>query len=206
LTAINLIDKMGELQEYGGKMDEVLIHKAIQFAAVKHKGQNRKVTAVPYISHIMEVYGYLAQSGCSDNVLAAGILHDTIEDTATTAEEIEKIFGREICEIVACESEDKSKSWRERKQTTIDRLGDSPLAVKQVCCADKLSNLLSIYLDRRDIGEKIWERFKADRDQIRWYYDGIIKELTQLNGFEPYEKLKDYYKKVFSAECRTTNA
>ena len=114
------------------------IHNAIIFASIKHQNQKRKGTNLPYIVHPMEVMQILTENGCSENVIVAGILHDTLEDTDTTPQEIEKEFGKDILAIVQSESEDKSKTWKERKQHTIDCLKTDSLETKLVCCADKL--------------------------------------------------------------------
>lgn len=98
------------------------IHNAIIFASIKHQNQKRKGTNLPYIVHPMEVMQILTENGCNENVIVAGILHDTLEDTDTTPQEIEKEFGKDILAIVQTESEDKSKTWKERKQHTIDCL------------------------------------------------------------------------------------
>ena len=123
------------------------IHDAIIFATLKHQNQKRKETEIPYIVHPMEVMQILTENGCSENVIVAGILHDTLEDTDTRPEEIEKRFGKEIRSIVQTECEDKSKTWKERKQVFIDCLKNDSLETKLVCCADKLSNARSMYAD-----------------------------------------------------------
>ena len=103
-------------------MNELLIQKAIIFATKKHEGQKRKGTDIPYIIHPMEVMQILTAMDCSQNVIIAGILHDTLEDTDTTPEEIKEVFGNAVLAIVQTESEDKSKTWKERKQRTVDEI------------------------------------------------------------------------------------
>ena len=153
---------------------EMLLHKAIEFAAVKHRNQLRKQSDTPYIVHPAEVMLFLTESGCDYDCIAAGILHDTLEDTETTYEELVAQFGVKIADLVASESEDKSKTWRERKQATVDRLKTASVEVKMICLADKLSNLQSMVYDYAKIGDKLWSRFGADRDSIAWYYRSII--------------------------------
>ena len=145
----------------------MLIHEAIEFAAVKHRNQVRKGTNTPYIVHPMEVMYILAGNGCDETVIAAGLLHDTVEDAGATLKEIEEKFGKEVADIVAAESEDKSKIWQERKQTTIDRLPNESFEAQLVCCADKLANVRSMYYDFQKIGEKLWERFNAPKEKRR---------------------------------------
>lgn len=166
-----------------------MIHEAIVFAAMKHAKQKRKGTNVPYFTHPAEVMQILTENGCSENAIVAGILHDVIEDTGTQPEEIKEKFGEKILKIVAAESEDKKKSWKERKQTTIDHLPEASLEVKLVCCADKLSNLRSMASDRKVIGEKLWERFKAGKSDVEWYYRGVAKALPDLAGYKMYGEM-----------------
>jgi Guanosine polyphosphate pyrophosphohydrolases/synthetases len=91
------------------------IQRAIIFATMKHREQKRKGTDIPYIVHPMECMQILSACGCPDNVIIAGILHDTLEDTDTTPQEILENFGKDVLEIVQNESEDKSKTWKEKK-------------------------------------------------------------------------------------------
>ncbi len=167
-----------------------LIHEAIIFAAKKHAGQMRKGTDIPYISHPMEVMQILTENRCSENVIIAGILHDTLEDTDTTPENICNLFGEEILSIVRSESEDKSKTWKERKQTTIDNLFGASPEVKLVCRADKLSNLRSMKADLATVGDTLWERFNAPKSDIEWYYK-IIGTCCVFDAM-PYEMIREY--------------
>ena len=148
----------------------VKIHKAIQFAVMKHVNQKRKGTDIPYIVHPMEVMQILSENGCKEDVVIAGLLHDTIEDTDATIDDIMANFGDVVARHVAFESEDKSKSWEQRKQDTIGRLKHCDFDSAICCLADKLSNIRAIYSDYNDIGDKLWDRFNKGRDQIAWYY------------------------------------
>lgn len=121
-----------------------MILKAIKFAAVKHENQKRKGVKLPFIVHPMEVMLLLLQENCNDKVVVAGILHDTIEDTNTTKEEIEKEFGKDVLNLVMFNTENKTKSWIERKTATINALSNATVEQKLVVCADKVSNLNSL--------------------------------------------------------------
>lgn len=156
---------------------DLRIHSAIIFATLKHRNQKRKGTDIPYIVHPMEVMQILTDMGCSENVIIAGILHDTLEDTDTKPEEIEKEFGKEVLAIVQTESEDKSKTWKERKQHTIDCLKNDSPETKLVCFADKFSNIRSMYADLQEKGAELWERFNAPKSDIEWYYRSIADAL-----------------------------
>jgi (p)ppGpp synthase/HD superfamily hydrolase len=141
------------------------------------------------------------ENGCDKGVVIAGILHDTLEDTQTTPDEIKSEFGKTVLEIVQSESEDKSKSWTERKRATILHMYSASFESKLVCCADKLSNLRSIYADLKIIGEKVWERFNAKKELIQWYYEEILKSLSEISDSNMYGELEILIENVFKLEC-----
>lgn len=172
------------------------IQKAIVFATLKHQNQKRKGTDIPYIVHPMEVMQILTDMRCNENIIIAGILHDTLENTATSPKEICDIFGQDILKIVQSESEDKSKSWKERKQNTINHLKDASPESKIVCFADKFSNIRSMLRDKENIGQQLWQRFNAHKEQIEWYYRSIANVLkeTKLDGFCDTKKFKELFK------------
>jgi len=184
-------------QVFIDKGHKELVHKAVVFATLKHAGTNRKGTNLPYITHPMEVMQILIAEGCSEVVVIAGILHDTLEDTKTTKKEILDLFGENILKIVAAESEDKSKTWKERKQNTIDNLPEESLEAKLVCCADKLANLRAMSADKKNIGEKLWERFNADKSDIAWYYHEVAAAMPELEKYRMYAELKRLLGEVF---------
>lgn len=177
------------------------IQRAIIFATLKHNGQVRKGTNIPYIVHPMEVMQILTSFKCTNDVIIAGILHDTLEDTETTPEEIKNNFGSKICEMVETESEDKSKTWKERKQTTIDSLNNMnsyELNTKGVIClADKLSNIKSMLRDKLEIGSKLWERFNARKDDIKWYYESILNVFKEKSLNYDITEFESVIKSVF---------
>lgn len=192
-----------------------LIRKAIYFAARAHcnvlvdgndepknigknyQVQVRKGTDIPYIVHPFEVWSILKENNCSTKVQVAGILHDVIEDAEIEEDVIEKEFGKDIRDLVATESEDKSKSWEERKQVTFDHLKDSSDETKMVCCADKLSNARSIAYDYKSLGEVVYDRFNRGKEQQAWYYKGIVNSLKSLSGMPMYEELCKVVKELF---------
>lgn len=183
------------------------IQEAIIFATLKHEGQKRKGTDIPYIVHPMEVMQILTAMGCLDDVVIAGILHDTLEDTDATPVEIGVQFGSKVLEIVQTESEDKSKTWKERKQHTLDHLQTASAETKIVCFADKLSNIRSIKRDFDAIGAELWKRFNAPKGNLAWYYTSFIPifEKIPANGLCDlnkarffFEEYKDLAESVFS--------
>jgi myo-inositol-1(or 4)-monophosphatase len=170
--------------------------KAVKFAAEKHAGQKRKGTDRPYITHPLKVKEILEDDNCEDKVIIAGILHDVLEDTDATPEEIEALFGAEVLSIIRAETEDKSKSWKERKSHTIEHLASAPLEVKLVCCADKLANLQDMADDYAEIGDKLWERFNAPdgKEDILWYYGEILNKIEKLKNYQMYKQYERLYR------------
>lgn len=176
-----------------------MIEKAIQFATKAHEGQFRKGTDRPYIVHPLEVGKILSEITDDDEVIAAGILHDTIEDCKEVTEEIlRQEFGERITELVLHESEDKKKSWKERKSTTIERLKTASLEVQYIGLADKLSNMRDIDRDYPVYKEELWKRFRMkDKQIIGWYYKEIQNSLYRLQGIPAYEEYCRLVKRNF---------
>lgn len=156
-----------------------MINKAIAFATKAHEGQVRKGTPRPYILHPIEVSEVVATITDEEEIIAAALLHDTIEDCEeVTYEILVQEFGERVAEIVAQESEDKTKSWAERKGHTIDSLRTAPQEVQMVALGDKLSNMRDIDRDYPECGEQLWDRFRMKNKQIiGWYYKGVLDSL-----------------------------
>lgn len=155
-----------------------LIEKAIILASKAHRNQVRKGSDIPYITHPFAVGILLQKANCSEEVITSGILHDTLEDTETTYEDLKETFGDRVANLVAAASEhDKTLSWEERKQHTIDMLKGASLEEVQVIVADKLHNLKSIRNDLNLYGESVWQRFKRGKHHQHWYYANIVQVL-----------------------------
>ncbi|CEG27068.1 metal dependent phosphohydrolase [Bacillus sp. B-jedd] len=162
-----------------------MIEKAFRVAGEAHDGQYRKLTKTPYITHPATVGIILQKYGYGEELIAAGILHDTAEDTDVTLEMIEMDFGSKVAEIVAgCSEPDKSLSWEERKEHTIEFLKGAPIEIRAVACADKLHNVRSIRYDVEKSGEEVWNRFKRGREKQEWYYRSLVESLGQQSSFE----------------------
>lgn len=190
------------------KTENEIINRAIDFAWQKHGsvqnkdgsiGQKRKGSGLPYIVHPLEVWNILRINNCSVTVQVAGLLHDTLEDTDTTPDEIRTLFGDDVLAIVQTESEDKSKTWKERKQHTIDTLAHDSIETMQVCAADKLSNIRAQLYDYKQIGDALFDRFNKESDPglQAWYYRGIVNALKPLSGMPMYEELKSTVEEVY---------
>lgn len=172
-----------------------MIEKAIAFATQAHEGQFRKGTTRPFIVHPLEVGQIVATMTDDEEIISAAFLHDTIEDCEeVTRELICHKFTERVAELVDQESEDKSKTWIERKGTTIERLKSAPWEVKIIALGDKLSNMRDIDRDYPESGDELWNRFRMkDKQMIGWYYKGILNSLQESMGemeaFEEYSRL-----------------
>lgn len=160
-------------------MSSMLI-RAFAFAAEKHKDQRRKnVEASPYINHPIALANVLANEGgiADENILCAAILHDTIEDTNTSADELRATFGEKIASIVLEVTDDKSISDKAvRKQLQIEHAPHISVEAKQVKLADKISNL-------RDILSSPPDGWSADRKQA--YFDWAQAVIAGVRGTNP---------------------
>lgn len=195
------IDLLKIWEKEKAESDAERLNRAIIFATEKHSGQFRKGTTIPYIVHPLEVLQILYSMRAETDLLIAGVLHDTVEDTDTSLDEIRELFGENVAMLVASNSEDKSKSWKERKQHTIDELAKAPTQVKMLVMADKLSNSRSIAIDYADIGDELWKRFNASKEMQAWYYSGIQDSLFGMQALpeceQAYWELVHLFKVVF---------
>lgn len=175
--------------------------KALEFAQKAHEGQVRKGTEIPYIVHPIEVGDIVATITDDEEIICAGILHDTIEDCKEVTHEcLTSLFSSRIADLVLSESEDKSKSWMERKAHTISYLKTCERAVKIIGLADKLSNMRDIDRDYPKEGEAFWNRFRMkDKEKIGWYYKGIRDSIQEeFQGIPAFEEYCALIEKNFS--------
>jgi guanosine-3',5'-bis(diphosphate) 3'-pyrophosphohydrolase len=152
---------------------------AIAFAAHKHRDQRRKdLVASPYINHPIGLANVLAnEAGIEDErILIAAILHDTIEDTETTEQELIRDFGKEVAEIVMEVTDDKTLSKAERKQLQIEHAATISRRAKVVKLADKICNL-------RDIANSPPADWSLERKQA--YFDWAKSVVDALRGVHP---------------------
>lgn len=187
------------------KADNKLLNEAIMYATRMHKKTVRKGTDMPYIVHPLEVMHILELMHADKQLMAAGVLHDTVEDTKATIEDIEKRFGKDVAELVAAHTEkDKSKPWKERKTEALEHLYDAPERVKMLVLADKLANIRAIVRDYEEQGDKLWERFNKGKKEQRWYYNKSVNALVALanneNTTELYQEFQSLVNNVFNED------
>ncbi len=187
-------------------MDKVT--KAIEFAAKAHDGMVRKKDKTPYILHPLEAAVIVGTMTDNQDVISAAVLHDVVEDTGITIEEIEEIFGVRVKALVESETEDKradlppENTWRIRKEESLEELtncGDTD--VLMLWLGDKLSNMRSFYRIWRNEGENMWQSFnQKDPEQQFWYYSTIAELTSPLRDFPAWQEYNKLLKTVFGRD------
>ncbi len=178
-----------------------LLDRAIIFAVNAHAGTERRGKGFPYIVHPMEAVEIVATITPDQELLAAAALHDTVEDTEVTVEQLRAEFGERIASLVASESDEmvdgvsEEDSWHDRKQAAIDRLAAATHDAKIVALGDKLSNMRAIARDYAMKGDELWKIFHAsDPKDHEWHYRGLadsLRELSDTFAFKEFEGLID---------------
>ena len=181
-----------------------LLDRAIIFAVHAHAGTERRGKGYPYIVHPMEAVEIVATMTSDQELLAAAVLHDTLEDTDVTLEQIRAEFGDRIASLVADESDvmpegmTEEASWHQRKQAAIDRLSKASRDAKIVALGDKLSNIRDIARDYAEIGDALWSRFHAkDPKDHEWHYRGLAEALHELEGTFAYNEFENLVNHIF---------
>ena len=166
-----------------------LIQKAAAFAARVHAGAVRKGGVIPYITHPLDAALIVSSITEDEELIAAAILHDTMEDAGVAFEELEREFGSRVAWLVAGETEDKSRPWKERKQATIDYLKQADTDARILALGDKLSNLRSTARDYLLMGDQVFERFNMKEKRWQgWYYTSLIEGFWELKQFPEYRE------------------
>ena len=188
-------------------LDTELLDRAIVFAVRAHAGTERRGKGFPYIVHPMEAVEIVATMTRDQELLAAAALHDTVEDTDTTVEQIRAEFGDRIASLVASESDtvvegvSEEDSWHTRKQAAIDRLAQAPHDAKIVALGDKLSNMRAIARDYAQQGDALWNLFHAkDPKDHEWHYRGLAESLRELQDTFAYQEFEQLINQVFGQD------
>lgn len=166
---------------YGEKFEQ-----ALSYAARLHQQQKRKGTETPYVTHLLAVAAIVGENGGTEDEVVAALLHDAIEDTDATEEELAARFGRWVADIVAACSDADTKPkppWRGRKRRHVEHVREAPTPVRLVVAADKLHNartlLAGLRATEESAGEEIWDRFNGGRDGTLWYYRAMTEALRE---------------------------
>lgn len=157
--------------------------KAKQFAYEAHKGMKRKGKDTPFTYHLELVNKILKTLTTDDEILAAGWLHDVIEDTPITLDELKKEFNSKICYYVDLETEDKSLPWKDRKLKQIEELRRNNFEVALIAYADKMANMTEMFDDYKIIKDELWQRFNRGKEKQYWYYLEFYKIFKESKYF-----------------------
>ena len=181
-----------------------LYQQTLQFAAFAHRGKMRKGSDIPYIVHPMETAAIVGTMTTEPEIIQAAILHDIIEDTVYSAEDLNLRFGEKVTRLVLEESEDKREhrspedTWKIRKQEFLNQLADMDDGGQMIALADKLSNLRSTVDNYQTEGEVFWNRFNCkDKKAHEWYHRGIVEILEKYSNTEAWQELKQACDKVY---------
>lgn len=184
-----------------------LLDRAINFAVRAHAGTERRGKGFPYIVHPMEAVEIVATMTPDQELLAAAALHDTVEDTDVTVDQLRAEFGDRIADLVAAESDafvegvSDEDSWHARKQAAIDRLAKAPHDAKMVALGDKLSNMRAIARDYAVQGDALWNLFHAkDPKDHEWHYRGLADSLRELQDTFAFREFESLINQVFGKE------
>ena len=185
-------------------LDTNLLDRAIIFAVKAHAGTERRGKGFPYIVHPMEAVEIVATMTPDQELLAAAALHDTVEDTDVTIEQIREEFGERIASLVASESDtfedgvSEEESWHKRKKAAIERLANASHDAKIVALGDKLSNMRAIARDYSVKGDAFWDLFHAkDPKDHEWHYRGLADSLRELSCTFAFEEFESLINQVF---------
>jgi len=157
--------------------DDKLLHDAFLIALEAHQGQRRKTEDAPYIVHPVMVAQKLAEYGFAKEVVAAGLVHDVLEDTEFAEAELENRLGIKVVETVKTVSHLGHRSWEESRKEYLNQVAQGSPAAKAVCCADKINNVQSIIAAHATMGEAAWQRFSRGREKQLWFYRAVLEML-----------------------------
>jgi len=158
---------------------------ALQFASGLHHQQPRKGCHIPYIAHLMAVCALVLEAGGDEDQAIAALLHDAVEDQGgiPTLNTIQHMFGERVAGIVKSCSDstvsdpEKKPDWRQRKEKYSEHLRTADADALLVSVADKLHNARAILLDYRKLGNDLWRRFNASKEDQLWYYGALVSTL-----------------------------
>lgn len=182
-------------------LDTSLFDRAVAFATRAHSGTERRGKGYPYIIHPMEAVSIVATITNDPEMLVAALLHDTVEDTSVTIEQVRSEFGDRVADLVQHETAPLPDDlpWRTRKEAQLAQLAGSPYDSKVVAIGDKLSNMRALAADYKDIGNQLWSRFHAPngKDDIAWYYRSLAEALVELSGSAAYWEFVNLINETF---------
>ena len=185
-----------------------IVSEAIAFSTEAHDGMRRRKSDAPYILHPLEVGVIVGTMTDDQEVIAAGVLHDVVEDAGITIDQIGEKFGERVMTLVASETENKredlppEQTWRVRKEETLEVLRSTDdVAVMIMWLGDKLSNIRAIYRDFVVEGKAVWDKFhQTDVKAQAWYYRSVLKYTERLSDTLAWNEYKTLVERLFGVE------
>lgn len=184
-----------------------VLERAIVFATEAHAGKLRKGSGLPYILHPMEVSVIISTMSRNKELIAAGVLHDVVEDAKVALDEIRRLFGNNVARLVQANTENKRRelppeqTWRLRKEETVEYLRTrADLDEKILIFSDKLSNLRGFYRDLKSVESAVyWSQFnQSDPREHYWYHMSVMMATQELSTHDEWQEYRSLLDKVFS--------
>ncbi|MDD3586861.1 MAG: HD domain-containing protein [Thermoguttaceae bacterium] len=181
--------------------------KALQFTASLHREQFRKMTNIPYVSHLLRVAGLALELGADEDTTIAALLHDAVEDQGGmgTAAIIRDQFGHKVADIVLeCSDSttprnEQKHDWRERKEKYVEQLKIATPEARLVSFCDKLDNLTCTWRNYRKMGDDCFKCFATGKEGQRWFYSELIK-IYKEHQIQNWQELEELWEKMFATE------
>ena len=182
-------------------LDTQFLDRAIEFAVHAHAGTERRGKGFPYIIHPLEAMTIVSTMTSDQEILAAAVLHDVVEDTDITIDEIRKRFGDRVAQLVDSESDRKMEftDWRARKEESLNRLSFASREEKIVALGDKLSNMRAIARDYTTKGDdSFWEMFHVKEKAVHsWRYHALVEALSSLSDTYAFQEFRYLVNSIF---------
>ena len=185
------------------QMDTSLLDRAILFAVEAHSGVERRGKGFPYIVPPMEAMAIAATMTADQEILAAAALHDVVEDTEVTLDDLRAQFGDRVARLVDTESDHfkEGLDWRSRKEDSLRRLKEATRDEKIVALGDKLSNMRAIARDYTSEGEVFWDRFRVKEKSVHgWRYHALLDAFSDLSDTYAYQEFDFLVNRIFPAD------
>jgi (p)ppGpp synthase/HD superfamily hydrolase len=179
-------------------------YRALGYAARLHSTQLRKGTTRPYVAHLLGVASIVLSNGGNEDDAIAALLHDAVEDQGgkPQLQRIRKMFGARVAEIVdGCTDADTvpKPPWRERKEKYLHHLLTADSSVRLISAADKIYNAQETLMDARAVGDDVWKRFHATKEETLWYYREVVNILKRRGPRALAEELERVVEQLASA-------
>lgn len=190
-------------------MDTSFLDRAIRFAVDAHSGVERRGKGFPYVIHPLETLAIAATMTSDQEILAAAVLHDTVEDTSVTLSQLAETFSPRVAALVESESDkldptqSEASTWHQRKQQAISRIAGASHDSQIIALADKLSNMRAIARDYAVRGDEFWTMFHVtDRASHEWHYRGLVDSLRSMVGTDAFREFEALVDEVFGKQVK----